>query len=153
MLKTFYFPAQRSDPSCSNKVSYKCRYSELTCSPQSQQVQLFWSRLVQIEQQSQLRYSNRNTHEQQFKFDGCLKIYMVAVSDDLQCTKNNTWLHEWVKWLSNSQVILPVSCQRQLLCQIQDTCSPLQSDNDFPPANEYQVKNENIILNEILLSS
>lgn len=90
VLKTFYFPAKRSDPSCSNKVSYKCRYSELTCSPQSQQVQLFWSHLVQIEQQYQLRYSDRNMHEQQFKFDGCLKIYVVAVSDDLQCTKNNT---------------------------------------------------------------
>ena len=49
--------------------------SELTCSQQSQQVQLFWSRLVQIERQSQPQYSNIKMHEQQFKFLGCqLKI-------------------------------------------------------------------------------
>lgn len=62
-------------------------------------------------------------------------------------TKNSTWLHEWMKWLSNSQVILPASCQKQPLCQIEDTCSPLQSDNDFPPVSGWKIKNDsNIIL-------
>ena len=55
-------------------------------------------------------------------------------------------MNEWNGY-QNSQVILPASCQKQLLCQIEDTCSPLQSDNDFPPVSEWKIKNDsNIIL-------